>query len=115
MSPLGAGTSWEEQGTDSNLTDMMPEYDTSVSDNVGVYSTSGGADSMQLSNQSLSYSKTRSPRKHRRRHKEKKSVKDLHKSSGMYDNSSYTEGSFAGACVHKDGSHLGWFDVFKFL
>lgn len=107
LSPLVAGSSWEEQGTDSNLTDMMPEYDSSVADKNSIYCTSEGTDSMQLSNQSLSYSKTRSPRKHRRRKGEKKSVKHLHKSSGMYDTSSYTEGSFAGACVHKDGSHLG--------
>jgi hypothetical protein len=107
LSPMVAGSSWDEMETDSNLTDMMPEYDSSLVDKYGVYSTTEGTDSMQLSNQSLYYSKSRSPRKHRRRHGEKKCVKDLQKSSGVYDASSYTEGSFAGACVHKDGSHLG--------
>lgn len=106
LSPL-TGTSWEEPGTDSNLTDLMPEYDSSLAEKMGGYSASNGSDSMQLSNQSLSYSKSRSPRKHRRRHGDRKSVKDLQTSSGVYDKSNYTEGSFAGACVHKDGSHLG--------
>ncbi|XP_076082867.1 PAS domain-containing serine/threonine-protein kinase-like [Mytilus galloprovincialis] len=106
LSPL-TGTSWEEPGTDSNLTDLMPEYDSSLAEKLGGYSASNGSDSMQLSNQSLSYSKSRSPRKHRRRHGDRKSVKDLQTSSGVYDKSNYTEGSFAGACVHKDGSHLG--------
>ncbi|CAG2221735.1 PAS domain-containing serine/threonine-protein kinase [Mytilus edulis] len=106
LSPL-TGTSWEEPGTDSNLTDLMPEYDSSVAEKMGGYSASNGSDSMQLSNQSLSYSKSRSPRKHQRRHGDRKSVKDLQTSSGVYDKSNYTEGSFAGACVHKDGSHLG--------
>lgn len=106
LSPLSAN-SWENPGTDSNLTDLMPECDSSLAEKYGFYSASSASDSMKNSSSSLSYSKSRSPRKHRRGRGEMKPKQDSKKKESKLDNSLYTEGSFAGACVHRDGSHLG--------